>query len=326
MSAFGRARPGFSWPLALAFVGVGAVAGVVAHIARSDFDHRGFVRSPDGLRLAYEVQGEGLPLVALAGGPGISHHAFHPHLARLRHGARIIYFDPRGRGDSDPGSYSVAADVADLDALRHGLRLGRLDLLGASYGAHLALAYALEHPEAVRKLVLVSPIVGASAWRRHLRAVAEAPDMGARLARIRAARGEARLTDRAAFKGIAETIAPLYRCRASGWSSVPAAFRPRHHLPRQNPEVYEAIVGRPFPELNGELARSDLAWRLGEIHAPVLIVQGGCDRAVPEESFSELERALPRSRRIVLPESGHAPFADEVERFAAEVSRFLAES
>jgi pimeloyl-ACP methyl ester carboxylesterase len=111
MSAVGRARPGFSWPLALAFVGVGALAGVVAHVARSDFDQRGFVLSPDGLRLAYEVHGEGPPLVALAGGPGISHHAFHPHLARLRRAARIIYFDPRGRGDSDPGSYSGFARV-----------------------------------------------------------------------------------------------------------------------------------------------------------------------------------------------------------------------
>lgn len=107
--------------MALAFVAVGILAGGVTHFARRDFDRRGFVRSADGLRLAYEVQGEGWPLVALAGGPGISHHGFHPYLSRLRRAARIVYFDPRGRGDSDSSAaYSVAADVADLEALRTG--------------------------------------------------------------------------------------------------------------------------------------------------------------------------------------------------------------
>ena len=298
----------------------------MAHLTRSDFDRRGFVPSADGLRLAYEIQGEGPPLVAVAGGPGISHHGFHPYLSRLRRTARIVYFDARGRGDSDPAyAYSVAADVADLDALRRELDLGRPDVLGASYGAHLAVAYALEHPERVRRLVLVSPIVGASAWRLHLRAAAGAPGMGELLGRIRAERGEVRLADRGSFEGIAKTLAPLYRCRSGGWRRLSAAFRPRHHLPRQNPEVYEAIVGRPFPELNGDLARSDLARRLGEIRAPTLVVQGGCDRAVPEQAVAELVRALPRSRRVVLPQSGHAPFADQAERFASVVGAFLSE-
>lgn len=298
----------------------------MAQVVRSGFDSKGVVSSRDGLRLVYEAQGEGPTLVALAGGPGISHHGFHPYLGLLRQAARVVYFDPGGRGDSDPaGSYSVSADVAAVETLRLGLRLDRLDLLGASYGAHLVVAYALAHPEAARRLVLVSPIVGASAWQRHLRAAAGAPGMDALLGQIRAARGEVRLTDRSSFEGIAERLAPLYRCQAGGWRRLSAAFRPRHHLPRQNAHVCEAIVGQPFPQLNGDLARSDVEQRLGEVRAPTLIVQGGCDRAAPQESIAELARALPRARHVVLPRSGHAPFADQADRFAEEVTRFLAE-
>jgi proline-specific peptidase len=319
-------RPLFSWRLAIAFVGAGILAGGVAQAVRSDFDSRGAVSSRDGLRLVYESQGEGPTLVALAGGPGISHHGFHPYLGLLRRAARVVYFDPRGRGDSDHAdTYNISADVADVEALRTGLSLDRVDLLGHSYGAHLVVAYALEHPEAVRRLVLVSPIVGASAWGRHLRTLGQAPGMNELLLQIRSARGEVRVADRGSFQSIAALLVPLYTCGGGGWRRLSAAFRPRHHLPRQNAAVYEAIVGRPFPELHGDLALSDVERRLGEIRVPVLVVQGGCDRATPAKSVVELTRALARARLVVLARSGHAPFADQTERFAEEVTRFLTE-
>jgi pimeloyl-ACP methyl ester carboxylesterase len=100
-------------------------------------------------------------------------------------------------------------------------------------------------------------------------------------------------------------------------------FRPRHHLPRQNLRVYEDLVGQPFPRLNGDLVRSPLDHRLGELRAPVLILRGACDHAVPDAPVQSLERALPAARRIVLPESGHAPFVEQPRRFAEEVSAFL---
>lgn len=156
MSLFRRLQQYFSPRLALVFLAVGVVTGLLVHFLSSDYDHRGYVWSADDLplRLVFETQGQGPPLVALAGGPGISHHAFHPYLGHLGAQAKVIYFDPRGRGDSDPAStYTVADDVRDLESLREGLRLDRLDLLGVSYGAHLALCYALEHPQAVRKLL-----------------------------------------------------------------------------------------------------------------------------------------------------------------------------
>lgn len=315
-------RP-FSWPLALGLIAIGITAASVRQLWLCDYDEAGFVRSADGLRLAWESQGRGRPLVALAGGPGVSHHGFHPYLGPLSRASRVIYFDPRGRGTSDAAqSYRVADDVADVEALRAGLGLGGLDLLGVSYGAHLAAAYALEHPRAVRALVLVSPIVGEAAWRSHLEALAAAPGMARTLSRVRRERGEVRLSDRATMAALIEALLPLYWCdtRAARRGSV---FRPRHHLPRQNLHVYEDLVGQPFPGLNGDLARSPLDHRLGALRVPVLIVQGACDRAVPDAPVQSLERALPAARRVVLPQSGHAPFVEQPRRFVEEVSAFL---
>lgn len=319
-----RSRPPFSWPLALVFIGTGVLAGAVAHFSRADFDEAGFVRSPDGLRLAYELQGHGRPLVLLAGGPGISHHGFHPHLGLLRDAARIVYFDPRGRGESDTApAYHVRDDVGDIEALRTGLGFGRIALLGVSYGAHLAVAYALARPEAVDRLVLVSPLVGVAAWRGHLAALARAPGMPEALADIRASRGEVRLEDRESLERITRILLPLYWCEVRSARRASSVFRRRHFVARQNLDVYEAVVGRPFPELNGDLAGSDVDGRLGALRAPVLIVHGACDRTAPPETVLALERALARPRRVVLPGSGHAPLVEEPHRFAEVVRQFL---
>lgn len=76
------------------------------------------------VRLWVEDVGEGVPLLLVSGGPGTSHHYFHPHLLPASGFARLIYVDLRGVGlsDRDPnGTYSVMQAVADLENLRRAL-------------------------------------------------------------------------------------------------------------------------------------------------------------------------------------------------------------
>ncbi|MFQ5789479.1 MAG: alpha/beta fold hydrolase [Acidobacteriota bacterium] len=319
-----RLRREFSWTLALAFVAAGAALALLLHEGAADFDRRDFVKSADDRRLAYETQGQGPPLVALAGGPGISHHGFHPYLGLLGRQATVVYFDPRGRGESDSApSYRVADDVRDLDALRRGLRLARMDLLGVSYGAHLAVAYALEHPRAVRKLVLVSPVVGRSAWEAHLKALIEAPGMQAILARIREKKGAVLLSHPGSREQIIRALLPLYWCDPTNSHAHLSVFRSRHRIMWQNFEVYESIVGRPFGTLNGDLSGSTIERRLAQIEAPTLLVHGGCDQVIPKGHVRWLEKQLPRARRVFFPTSGHSPFIDQAAAFTDEVGEFL---
>src|SRR4051794_38907193 len=56
-----------------------------------------YVASPDG-RIYYEREGEGPPIVLVAGGPGGSHASFHPWFSRLADAHTVIYFDNIGRG------------------------------------------------------------------------------------------------------------------------------------------------------------------------------------------------------------------------------------
>jgi proline iminopeptidase len=114
--------------------------------------------------LYVEEEGRGTPLVVINGGPGGTHHGFHPWFSRAGEYARVVYYDQRGCGLSDrvPGKdgYSVEQAVADLEALRTALRFDRWTVLGFSYGGLLAQVYAIKHPERLAGLVLLGAVPG----------------------------------------------------------------------------------------------------------------------------------------------------------------------
>ena len=111
-----------------------------------------------------EEAGSGTPLVLINGGPGGTHHMFHPWFGRAADFARVIYYDQRGCGLSDyepgPDGYSVDQAVEDLEALRKKLGIHQFVLAGFSYGGFLAQYYTTRYPENVAGLVLVGASPG----------------------------------------------------------------------------------------------------------------------------------------------------------------------
>jgi pimeloyl-ACP methyl ester carboxylesterase len=102
--------------------------------------------------------------VLINGGPGGTHHYFHPWFGRAKGFARVIYYDQRGTGLSDfqPGAdgYSVEQALDDLDALRLALGIDKWVLVGFSYGGFLAQYYTTTYPQNVAGLVLVGASPG----------------------------------------------------------------------------------------------------------------------------------------------------------------------
>jgi proline iminopeptidase len=117
-------------------------------------------RAVDGTELAFHVQGEGVPLVCLPGGP-MRNSSYLGNLGGLSALRRLVTLDLRGTGQSAiPADYaSCRCDrlVSDVCALQDDLHLDRIDLLGHSAGANLAVQYAARYPQRVRKLVLIAP-------------------------------------------------------------------------------------------------------------------------------------------------------------------------
>lgn len=109
-----------------------------------------------GARLWLADEGAGPPLMLCSGGPGCGDYLA-PVAALLTGQARVLRFEPRGCGRSSPdGPFDLTTSLADLDALRAALGLARWLIGGHSWGADLALAYALTVPQHCLGLVYLS--------------------------------------------------------------------------------------------------------------------------------------------------------------------------
>jgi len=122
----------------------------------------------NGAKLWYESEGKGEPFLLIAGGPGSAHY-FEPFFSVLAASNRLIYLDAFGRGKSERAKsakeYTFERDVEDIEGLRKALGLGKINLLGHSYGGMVAQGYALKYPDSVKRLVLADTLFSAEMWQ-----------------------------------------------------------------------------------------------------------------------------------------------------------------
>lgn len=116
----------------------------------------------NGTTLHYVERGSGPPIVFVHGGLG-DYRTFQPQFDALSSNFRVVAFSRRFHPPNDvPAgvpSYSMQGHVDDLAELVKALRLGPSHVVGHSYGAYVALAFSLQHPDLVRSLVLGEPPV-----------------------------------------------------------------------------------------------------------------------------------------------------------------------
>jgi len=274
--------------------------------------------APDGTRLAYRTIGDGDPLLCLPGGP-MQDAAYLGDLGGLARHRRLLLLDPRGTGDSaipgDAGSYRCDRQVDDVEALRQHLGLGRIDLLGHSAGVNLAVQYATRHPEAVGRLVLITPSligVGIPVPGEMRRETAQFrknepwfPAAVVALAAIGA--GKATDADWAA-------ITPL---RYGRWDEAAQ----RHHA-ESNGRINMAAA-EVFGS-DGAFTPDATRAALATFAAPVLLLAGEFDLNSPPPAVAEYAALFPDATLVVQPEAGHQPWLDDPDLFVATVAAFLA--
>ena len=135
-----------------------------------------------GGEVAYGIVGEGeRTLLTLHGGPGATSWYCYSLADLAGDGLRVVFWDQLGCGDSDqpddPSLWRVDRFVEEVEAVRSGLELGRVDVLGQSWGGMLAQEYALAYPDAIRTLILASTICSAPFHRTEVaRLVRDLPE------------------------------------------------------------------------------------------------------------------------------------------------------
>ncbi|GGE04272.1 amino acid amidase [Polymorphobacter glacialis] len=151
---------------------------------RPDFEM--MVPVPGGrvyVRVNGDLKGPRPPIVMLHGGPGSSHWYFLNATALADERAVILYDQldsGRSEAPGDAANWVVPRFVAELESVRAALGVARWHVLGASWGATVALEYAARRPRELAGLVLQSPLVSTAAWLADARALKDAMPAGVR--------------------------------------------------------------------------------------------------------------------------------------------------
>jgi len=290
----------------------------------------GFVDA-HGVLIYYMALGKGEPLVIVHGGPGASHDYFLPYLLPLARQNRLIFIDERGSGRSqkleDPAGYTVENMVEDVEDVRQALGLGKISLLGHSYGGVLAQAYALKYQQNLTHLILCSTFHSTKAMNEVFVRMKEkmSPELRGRIDKLEKAGLYGQGKDYEKNRYPAD-----YMIAAWGEGYFPYLYQNRPD-PNYDPvgsgniswDLYREMWGSHGEfVIDGNLVSVEYADRLPSIKVPVLIMAGDHDECDPGIS-RQMHEKIAGSKLVILPKSGHMTFVDQPSLFVAAVNDFL---
>ena len=279
--------------------------------------------SVDGHSVVTYEYGSGEEVVFLLnGGPGLPcDYLRDPMLRLLEAGYRVVTYDQLGCGASDkpddPALWEITRYVAEVETVRTALGLGKVHLLGHSWGGWLAIEYALTHPGALKSLILSNT-------------AGDIPHLASELEKLRAALG-------------AETVAMMQRHEAEGsfkhpeYEAAVTLLNYRHvlrldewpdsvnrSLDDWNMAVYGRMQGPNEFLYIGNLKDWNRIPDMHRISVPALVLVGLHDELTPACAM-RMHHALPDSRIKVFKNSAHMPFYEEPEAYFATLTGFLAD-
>ncbi len=250
----------------------------------------------NGVRLYYEMEGEGEPLVLLHP-VGLDLTCWDGQVPEFGRRFRVLRVDLRGHGRSDvpPPPYTLQAFAADVAGLLSALQVAPAHVVGLSLGGMVAQILALDHAAAVRSLVLADTNSTLPAEGR--------PAM--------VERGEA--ARRGGMASVLETT--ITRWFSEGFLESEVVARCRQRLLSDSVTGW-AATWRAISELGTEP-------RLKEITVPTLVLTGEKDVAAPVARARAMAALIPGARLEILSGAPHMAPLEQPAAFNAAVIEFL---
>jgi pimeloyl-ACP methyl ester carboxylesterase/DNA-binding CsgD family transcriptional regulator len=261
----------------------------------------GRVTATDGTEIAYSSVGEGRPVVYVSG--WLSHlelswalpeeRAFYESIAD---GCRLVRYDRAGCGLSPASGRppSLEYELEQLSAVASTLGTDRFDVIGSSMGALVAAAWAAEHPESIRRLVLYGGWVSGPD-------IAE-PDV------------------RAHLLGLVESHWGLGSDVLTDIFAPDATAVMRRQVARYQRASSTAETARSLLAMSYDL---DVGDQLPRVEAKTLVLHRAEDRAAPVAQAEALAAGIRDAELRVVPGRSHLPFAGDVHSLVVPIRRHL---
>lgn len=254
----------------------------------------------NGTRLWCDVTGTGSPLVLIHGSP-LDSRMWEPQVAALARAHRLIRYDVRGYGRSDPPGATPYRHEDDLAGLLDWLGIAQAALLGLSMGGRLAVDFALAYPVRVSTLILAGSSVSGYPWTDDLDAMAAATQEAIARGGVAAAQEltleEPLLQPTLREAEVQQALAAQVRTY-SGW-----------HWLHDDPVI------APQPTAYT---------RLETVSAPTLVITGENDQRDIHGVAAALASRIPGASSILIPGAAHMVNLEAADEFNEAVLAFLA--
>lgn len=260
----------------------------------------------EGLALRGEREGEGPPIVLCHGITATRRYVLHGSRRPQRAGHRLISYDARGHGESDPApageGYGYPELVGDLGSVvASQVGEGRFVLAGHSMGAHTCVAFALRHPERVAGLVAIGPVYAGEITAETL----------AYWDGLAAALEDGGVDGFLSYIDARQETDPAWRDSVLRFTRERMLLHP--HLDALTIALRQVPRSRPFESLRD----------LGGLDVPALVVAShdAADPGHPYEVARAYAESLPRAT-LVSEAEGESPLAWQGGRLSREIGAF----
>jgi len=272
----------------------------------------------NGVQLFYSIRGTGPVLIAHCGGPGLDPRCWQG-FSGIEDFATIVILHPRGSGLSAPApsdAYYLSDYASDLEALRIHLELDAPIILGWSHGGMVAMNFALNYPNSLCKMVLVSTGARINEELRNieesLRYFRNQPWYQESLDALKKSWASAQQSEAESRK--------LWE-KASKFYFAHFDERALEYIKTTNRYRFADVPQKVFFEK--ELPTTDLRPRLPEIKVPTLVTVGRYDFLTPVIMAKEIVVLIANARLEVFESSGHYIFVEERERYCSILREFI---
>jgi len=267
---------------------------------------RGFAQV-NGARFAYEVAGEGHPLVLIHGGL-MDQSMWDEQFEAFAQHYRVVRFDVRGFGQSDaPAAGDQFSLFEDVYGLLKFLGIDKTYVLGLSMGGSIALDFTLAHPEMVDALILVAPGMSGDQTEPNEEELATWNQI-----------------EEAIKRGDLEQATELEtRIWVDGPKRSPGQVDPevRRRVYDMNLHNYRRMGSAELP--SPQHLEPPAAERLSGISAPTLLIIGDGDVRIMFIVMEKLEKGIRGAKKVVMQGVAHVPNMEQPQEFNRIVLNFL---
>lgn len=284
------------------------------------YSKEGYVPVEHG-KLFYKEIGTGEPILVVHGGPGLDHSYLQPQLSALLSDNRAIFYDQRGSGKSfhskdDLNHITIDQFVEDLEKIRTEFGFNKVILLGHSWGGLLIMHYAVQYPDHVKKLILLSSAPADSAGHKSfIETLMAKTDGFKKEINPLFSYEEMKKLNGKEINNLYRKLFSVYFFKPKQVNDLTLSFTSNYT--ESGFQVFQKML-----QTKWYTEESSLFPDLKKLGIPTLVIHGKQD-VIPFWTAEKTAKSIKNSKMVTLENCGHFPYIETPEQLKKAIGEFI---